>query len=687
MVEFITPRISPTVRQAGQVQSDTSSSLRRAAGATKQAADTFTDFYEKEAAIENDLLLATAQSDWAKTYDERKKSAGAGFAKGMLSDYDGYVEEVMRNSPERGRDGLKLAFDKYRIRLSDKALQREASARAAAKNKMVAEARRLKANALISDPSLLPEYREGASKEDDSLFVRSALSGMNEINPQQVHDDVKGGKYDAILTPAQKLSFMKTSKGKVDAEKRAVDAQIEAGKRRYENEIFAEEMDFVEVNGALPADSLMTNENIDFVSHGDTEWAKEVKRQRDVAVMNAETLNAVSMAGAAEITAMFEDQTARVKKPGNTGEDVAQLNALAKAVSERNTAITEDAAGYMAKADPNIQMQFDLYDSADPELKGDVAKNLTGYLDAQYNLTGVPQSLRTYMPKQMARQTVAMLNDVGNDAAPQVLSDLLDQWGDKSPEVTAQLRKEGLAPEFVVAMRHLDNPALAQDIANLRGLSAKDLKETVESITVKDIDVAVYAETRDYALAMQAGGGPEAVGIMNEQTDVMQRLSYARARGTNNPGTEIVSALMGEMFPETIIQSNIANVIVPVDVDAGVFEVMLEAGLEDKALADISVPDIPGLPADADRAVAVASLQSMGTWVTNGTSDGAVLMFDVTGRRIPVRNKDGSLYEIKFTDEIDPSLLNTGQSRIDISDAPLGAGLLDYGQYLQGSGQ
>ncbi len=129
MVEFVTPRITPTARAAGQVSSAGSQAINRLAGAAQGAANTFSDFYEKEAAIQGEQLLAEVQEEWSRTYNERAKTAGNGFTKGILNDYDQFVADKLAqqqtdaeargqaNVPERKRDEVDLAVRKYRLTL------------------------------------------------------------------------------------------------------------------------------------------------------------------------------------------------------------------------------------------------------------------------------------------------------------------------------------------------------------------------------------------------------------------------------------------------------------------------------------------------------------------------------------------------------------------------------------------
>lgn len=647
MVEIITPRITPSARSAGQVAPNLSSSLNRASNATGMVADSFSAFYEKEAAIQNELIVANIQSDWAERFKASAKTAGSGFTKTILGEYDAYAQEALANAPERGRDELELAVQKYRINLEDKAKTREAAVRAAAKAKAVAETRRLKANALISDPSLLDEYLETAGPKERSLYIRSALSAMNENDPTSVHEQVKGGKWDSDLTPDQKLSFMKASKSKIDRLEAEDEAARKAAQKEFSEDIFNEEIDYVSVTGALPADSDLTDENIDAVAGKDREWAREIKRRRDVAVENAQMVNTISMASPAEVEAIVLDARSRLEKPGRTQEDVLRLNSISGAIESRTSAIAADAAGYVAKHDETVSAQIKLMGVVDPELRPSVAANLARYLDSRFDVMGVPSEFRTYMPAKMAKDTVAHLKGIGADVAPQALGEILAEWGGRSPSIVAQLRKAGLPAEYTVAMRHADNPGLSAEIASLKGIKSDDLTSAIATTLKRDIDAEVLDYTSEYTAAMMTGGGVEAIDIMNDQIDVMRRAAYRRAMES---GVSEVKDLAAGMFPEAVIQGSNVTAILPVGMDAGSVRRAINDATTEDAMADVVALDILGLPDDVDREVAMASLMSLGMWVNNSTGDGLVLMYDTGGYRIPVETKDGGYYELKFGD-------------------------------------
>lgn len=306
MVEMLTPKVGVQARQAGQVSTAPARNLARAASATKMVADNFTQYYEEKAAIDNELILATTQADWTQTYNERKGSAGNGFTKGMLADYDEYVTAAMADSPVRGRDQLQLAMDKYRLNLETKSMQQEAAARARATAASIAEANRLKANALISDPSLLDDYLEGAGPKETSLFVRMALSGRMKDDPQGVYDDVMGGMWDEVLTPEQKISARNQAQTGINALEREAATELAAIQKLYEERLQGE-IDHVTATGGLPLDSEFGDDDVRAMYPDDPDRADELIKLRDISVQHAQDVNAVA-------TAMPEDIIAELQR-------------------------------------------------------------------------------------------------------------------------------------------------------------------------------------------------------------------------------------------------------------------------------------------------------------------------------------------------------------------------------------
>jgi hypothetical protein len=659
MVEFKTSQIGVQARQAGQVSLAPARNLARAASSMKMAADTFSQFYEQEAQIENERLLATAQSDWTQTYNARQADAGSGFAKSMVSDYDTYITELLTDSPERGRDELKLSLDKYRMNLETKSLQREAVVRANAKAAAIAQANNLKANALIGDPSLLDDYLEGAGPKESSLFVRSALSGQMSDNPQAVNDVVMEGKWDAVLTPEQKLSFMKLSQSGIDRIAKEEETALKANQKLYLDGL-SEELDYVTANGALPVDSQYTNENID-MWFPNKEEAAELKRVRDQSVMHAENKNSVATAMPAELEYEITKLQAAVAEPDHTQEDVNALNSYVVAAQQRNQQITSDAAGHVQNNVDFIQTQFDFYSQMDGADKVVAAENYAASIDAQYNIMGVAPELRNLLPKNAAKQMVAQFNNMGVDIAAQSLKKFKDSWGNQGPRIIAELENAGLAPAYGQGMRYSDDPGLAARVVATANLSENDLKENLIKTDVTDAMQEYNEAIADYQSAYVAGDPTgQALNTFNGISETTRKLIFQDiARGMDSASA--VEKNVKEMLPEEAINEENAQLIVPVGVNANVFRGVLDQAMTEDLLrsAKIQPLDDPRLPEFADIETNITHLEKQGLWMNNSTGDGAVLHYNINGYYLPVTVEGGGFYEMKFagTPEAGPSAL------------------------------
>ena len=656
MVEFQTSQAQVQARGAGQVSRKSSSALIRAGQAAQGAANTFTEFYESKAAIENDLILAQAQSDWSANYAERSRGAGSGFAEGMLTDYDSYVSEVMgrEGTPQRGRDKLEAAFAEYRIGLEGKALQREAAARAAASAQAQANAQRLRANAIVLDNSLMEESIEGATSEAErSLYLRTGLTARMEEDPQGVLDSVSDGQWNAILTPTQTQSFITHGNNGVAAIQREIETE-----RRVEQASMVdaanEELNFVAATGALPVDSELSDENIDAVFEGNPEGAAELKRVRDNGVMDAENLNVVSHATPQMIEETLLEMQAAVNEPGHTAEDVQRLNSYATALATRNERLAEDGAGYMAQNSEVVSTLFDQYQQQDdPDTQLATANRYANEMAVRYDAMGVPTNMRPLLPKQAADGIVAQFNTMGNDVAAQALKAFKDSWGSNAPQVMAELSRAGLAPEYVTAMRHSDSAGLSAEIVSLAGVTSKELREGLIGVT--DADRALDEAVEDYRAVFEAGAAnQDAAKLFNENYSIAERLVYSRMRGGANAATA-VKDVFSRMFPETVVDQAGAKFLYPDGEGSGLFagnvtQMLSEGGLESMNLIPF---DDPRLPEFTDLAVLKTSLESQGLWVNNSTGDGVSLMIDVGGYLLPIKqaNEAGvvSNYEIKFT--------------------------------------
>lgn len=661
MVEFRTPTQTPTARAAGQVSRAGSQALDRLSGAVGQAADTFTDFYEKEASIQGELLLAEVQEEWTRGYSERAKTAGAGFAKQTMADYDKFVADRLsqwqqeategnqRNVPARVMDDVKLSLDKYRLRLETQSLQREAAARAAAKAAAVASAERAKLNALIIDPSLMGEMVEGAkTQKQRSSYIQTGLTATMRDNPELVLEQVMSGQYVNDLSPSQTQSFIKLATSGVEKQQREAEILLKGQQAQFETEL-SEELAFTEANGAPPVDSVFNKEAVRDLYANDPEKGEEIIRTYNEGIAFSETVHEVSLASPETIEAEALRLQEEVSKPGDTASDVTRLNAYLTAVGAREKAIRDDAASYVQKNVDSVSKMYEMHGAADPEVQPIVAENYLTALNAMYDDLGVQPQFRNVLPKGAVSQTVASLNGMGSDVAAQALSQIATSWGDAAPMVIAQLEKGGLAKEYVVAMRHADNPSLSQAIVNLASQTLPELKTGLPTTSVKDFSDELNESLMEYREAFEFSGGPAAAETFNRNFEVAQKLGVSLIRGGSDPSAAAVR-VVEQMFPETVLSGNNENLVLPAGLDEGTIGMGLDMlrGEDNLRGADIQPINDPRYPDFADLEVTISAASRSGVWANDSTGRGAQLMILVDGAYIPLMRSDGLPYSFTF---------------------------------------
>ena len=654
MVAFKVSELTPTALAAGQVSNAPAQQLQAAAGAMQGAANTFSEFYENEARINRELILANAQADWARSFPERAKNAGPGFAETIKAEYKQYVADAMKGAPERGRDNLELAFTKYGIDLETRALQAEAAALARAKAQAAAAARRargealrLAGNSLISDPSQLNEFME-SDPENADYYAKIALDTRMMEEPGVVAEEMQAGQWDAYLSPSEKLAFVKG--GQAAAERAAREAEVAL---KVEQESFTdaldEELAYAQANGAPPVDSVFNEDALSSL-FPDPAQREEVARVYQQSITDAEVLYNVRSAAPEELQAQMESIVAAVKEPGRTEEDVRRLDAFQTALQQRDTAIKEDAPSYVAQVSDEAAVRYDAYATAEAEDRPIAARGYVAALDANYERLGVPEPLRAVLPKQQAQAVAQQFNTMAPDIAAQSLLEYKNEWGAAAPRVIEQLSKEGLAPEYSIALRHSDNPGLAAAIVNLRGQDLNTLKAGVDTLSVSDGEKELIAALGDYRATFEAGDASgQATRVFNENYGVAERLMVQYIRTGLDPAAA-AERVTTELFPEQPINMPNMQVLVPKGVEPDVVELALDNAMTEEALrAFAPAPlDDPRLPQFADEEVMIAAAQN-GVWLNNSTGDGAVLHLDIGGYLLPVTGKNGQLYDVKFS--------------------------------------
>jgi hypothetical protein len=661
MVQFRVAELTPTALAAGQVGSGSSDALMRAGAAAQTVADGFTEHYENKARIERERLLAQTQADWSRTFSERAKDAGPGFAKSMVAEYQQYVATALQTAPQRGRENLELAFDKYKLDLETRAIEAEAQARARAIAKAQAEAKKARAqalasqkrmagNRLISDPSSLQEFVE-ADPENADYYTKIALDARMMDDPVSVRDEVMAGKWDARLSPSEKLAFAKAGAAAVERAQREAEIALKVQRDAYGNEL-AEDLAYAEANGTPPVDAAFDPE---LVLELYQDQAPEVIARYEQAVQHSETVYQVRTAAPDVLQAQLSELVTAVQERGDTKGDVQRLQSFQAAVEARNKAITDDASAYVVGVSDEAGAYFNAYSGAEAEDRPIAARDYVSSLNANYDALGVPDSLRRVLPKAVAQQVANAFNDMAPDVAAQSLRDYRNEWGQNASRVMAELGAADLAPEYLVAMRHADNPGLAAAIVNLRGQDTKTLKTGLDTLSVTDMERELTAQLAEYRSAFEAGDpSGRAAELFNLNYGVGQRLALQYMRTGLDPAVA-VEKVTTQLFPETPVQTGDKQILVPAQYDPNQVERALDQAMEIPALrgADLMPLDDPRLPEFADMEVMLEAAQN-GVWLNNSTGDGAVLHLNIGGYYLPLMRKDGQLYDVKFADSTLP---------------------------------
>ncbi len=433
----------------------------------------------------------------------------------------------------------------------------------------------------------------------------------------------------------------------------------DAGRREAFSTAANDDIAFVAANGVLPPRPIYSDEIVDAIYP--PAQAAEVKAAYQQAVEDAQAVYGVATASPAVIEAQLAEAMAKVQTPGKTVEDVNRLDTLQKAVTSRNAAIVEDPAGYQREAFKEVPGLMDAYTQAPPEGKEAAARAYVATLDHNYDHLGVPADLRPVLPKTVALDMAAQFNQMTPDIAAQAVTEFVADWGDAAPRIMRDLGAAGLTPEYVVAARHADNPGLSAAIMSLRGQDVAALSEGLPKTSINDGGAALVEATAEYRTVFEAGDGTgQALKTFNESYAVGERLMLQYIRSGLDPA-EAAARVATEIFPETPVNTPVAQVLVPVGMNAGLVERGLDQAMSEDAIRAFNPAplDDPRIPEFADQEVFVAAAQD-GVWLNNSTGDGAVLHLNIGGYLLPVTNAAGELYDVKFGAA---EKMGTGQSR------------------------
>lgn len=652
MVDIERQRIAPTARGAGQVSTAGSQSLARAGQAAQGAANTFTEFYEEEARIENDLLFATAQSDWSQRIDESKKSAGAGYAGNMLEQYDAYVSEVLANSPERGRDNLKLGFDKYRLNIRERALSIEASARAAAKARAQAEAAQQRSLMLArSDETVLAYDEIIASNPDLSEKERDHLFGVafdklittgDQWALDRAREFIDGGRGDH-LTGDQYVSLERsigTAQSRLETKAAAAVRVAEGAFNDWANDRIAHAQETGRVPASEELDAAIGSIGLP------AEEASELRSDTDRELRQAATFYDIALMPKDDLESLIATTQEKADRPDGAAESIDYRNDLIAAVAARQNAIAQDPAGYLMRNDSALASLLDKAAGVEDEGASPVLHSRAkAYMDSMYDSLGVPPQQRTYLT---AGQAASLANQIESNASGQsglVLRQIREDYGDMAPTVMAQLRQAGVSELTMEKLRHAGDPEVTGWLDLVTGRKKSDFKLPTGT-TENDVTAAVVDASSEYYKASIAAGGVAAQAMMQDKFDILETVVRMMVDRGSDP-SDAATLAFSKMFPEEVANSGRVLAILPVGTPPSVTtaaEFELDNIESEEFFIDTGLPDL------VNQAVTDAALRSNGVWVNNSTGDGLILAVTDGVFSNFVVNEKGQYIERKFED-------------------------------------
>ena len=338
----------------------------------------------------------------------------------------------------------------------------------------------------------------------------------------------------------------------------------------------------------------------------------------------------------------------------DTDRERVVLNYLEAYRSNMATAIQEDPISWVRStgavgAVPNIDISAGAIQSGDTGLSDRVA-----FSERAQAFYGLPEP--TIFGKQDAQNIVSQIQSSEFELALGQVATLQAQLGQYADIGIRELEAAGLAPELVEAM-YVTDANVQRELVQLAGVETSALVDAANRSGVKPTDVRTELATimRNYMVAFEAGGGPRAMEIANQQFAIAERLALSRTRNTSQSPAEIAQGVVADLLPPEenwVVQRN-QLFIAPRGVDANEVQIAAERMASEDMLraAGIAPLDNPALPEYVDAEVNIAALATNGVWLNNSTGDGVVLHYEFgDGQYLPAMRTDGQPYQLLFVD-------------------------------------
>jgi hypothetical protein len=483
-------------------------------------------------------------------------------------------------------------------------------------------------------------------------------------NPQQLANALRAGQYDKVLSEPQLVEFQ----GNADAAVRR--QQAEARQQANENALmargsvesrYADNLASIRDTGK-PAVPLSAAE-IAAAFPREPYRAQGMVNSMNQAQLGYTATKQVALNGPTDDQALLGKLT-----PSGPGyADQAQTySAVQSAIEQKHKAISQDPAGYVQAASPQVSALFQAANDGDPK-KFFAAVSAQ---DAAYEKLGVPENMRTVLPAPAAAAVVSKLAnaDPTKVNAGATLDQMQQSYGPAWPRVYADLVHAKLPASYEV-LATMDTPQQAagrQDMQRALVTAAqKGGPKALEEMAPPDASQAIKDGLPDALASFQQSvtipGAVSNVSLLGKVRDAVSTLAHYYAI-QGQPGatalTNAYDAVIGDKYdfdgtmrvPKQVTLSD--GRTVPLTLGQA-------HAATSQAMASIQPADLSasaGLPPGiaSDR---WASAQQRSAWYPTETDDGLMLMVQARdGRWSRVLRNDGGPVQVKFQDMAQPNV-------------------------------
>jgi len=488
----------------------------------------------------------------------------------------------------------------------------------------------------------------------ENLFFR--FENADILGKQAIIDDLS--EADTYLD----MGFEETKTFK-DRFIRELNSEINTGKAAFTNELDDAITYYVNTGKVKPGFEI-DEDKLTALYLDDQDTLDALLRQWENTQEDAKTYGALSSMPtekANELSQQFFEE-AKNPPPGATGAEADILKKRAEAFQTaliaRQEALRTDPASYVTQTNKQAKQftsaVFKHLGEGNINLAAKGLIRLNETLNIQYDVIGVPQNDRRLLSKDVAQQMIQSIQAIDDDVEIAIIKQIQVGLGDLAPRFADELRKNGLAPEYVEAL-FTDDSGLHLELVQLSKSKEADLKPKGDRVAT-DAEGLLLEGVAEYRLAYLRGGDSGALEQYSQQYSVAKKLMYKYMTSDGLDGQEASARVIKEIFPEfdNIVNSNSGRFIVPKQFKAQDMEALSSGLLSERKLQEMGIEElqVEDYPSDLSEAVSLASLASKGEWVNNSTGDGIVLHYRTDrDRLIQVKFKSNNQpVDIKFKD-------------------------------------